>query len=230
MLSCRLLSRPSEGAALYKLIPREETVRIPPDRLGEDLNVVAVELAQRFFEGRLDEEDNLTVLAKDVQIVGPGRIVHGDGAVYQKVTFVALAFKPDLNEIVEGKVVEILRFGAFVRFGPFDGLLHISQVMDDRIDIDEQNQRLVGKDTRRFLRVGDRVRARIVTVSMNELNYRESKIGLTMRQVGLGKIEWLDEDRKLKQEGGADAPRREARRPAPPVGPAKAPAAAPPSE
>ena len=70
-------------------------------------------------------------------------VVHGDGAVYQKVRFNAIAYKPEMNEIVEGKVVEILRFGAFVRFGPFDGLLHISQVMDDRIDIDEQNQRLV---------------------------------------------------------------------------------------
>jgi len=215
---------------MYKLIPREETVRIPPDRLGENLNVVAVELAQRFFEGRLDDEDNLTVLAKDVEIIGPGRIVHGDGAVYQKVKFNSLAFKPELNEIVEGKVVEILRFGAFVRFGPFDGLLHISQVMDDRIDIDEQNQRLVGKDTRRFVRVGDRVRARTVTVSMNELNYRESKIGLTMRQVGLGKVEWLEEDRKLKaqQEVEGGAPRREPKRP--PAAPAKAAAAAPPTE
>lgn len=210
---------------MYKNIPREETVRIPPDRLGENLDVVAVELAQRFFEGRLDDDENLTILAKDVEIIGPGRIVHGDGAVYQKVKFNAIAYKPEMNEIIEGKVVEILRFGAFVRFGPFDGLLHISQVMDDRIDIDEQNQRLVGKDTRRFLRVGDRVRARVVTVSMNELNYRESKIGLTMRQVGLGKVEWLDEDRKLKEqaEGEQQQPsRREPKRP-----PAKAPATAP---
>jgi DNA-directed RNA polymerase subunit E' len=78
------------------------------------------------------------------------------------------------------------------------------------------------------LRVGDRVRARIVTVSMNELNYRESKIGLTMRQVGLGKMEWLEEDRKIKEQAAAEAgaPRREAKRPAPP----KPAAAAPPTE
>ena len=49
--------------------------------------------------------------------------------------------KPRDNEIIIGKVVEILKFGAFVRFGPLDGLLHISQVMDDRVDIDETSSR-----------------------------------------------------------------------------------------
>src|SRR6266566_1428031 len=81
------------------------------------------------------------------------------------------------EEIVEGTVVEILKFGAFVRFGPLDGLLHISQVMDDRVDVDEEGQRLIGKDTKRDLRIGDKVRTRIVAVSLNERAPRESKIG-----------------------------------------------------
>ena len=106
------------------------------------------------------------------------------------------------DEVVQGKVCEVLRFGAFVRFGPLDGLLHISQIMDDRIDIDESNNRLVGKDTKRDLRTGDIERARIVAISINEVNYRESKIGLTMRQPGLGKLEWLEEDRKPDTGGG----------------------------
>jgi DNA-directed RNA polymerase subunit E' len=120
--------------------------------------------------------------------------------------FESLIFRPVLQEIVEGTVVEVLKFGAFVRFGPLDGLLHISQIMDDRIDVDDTNQRLMGKDTKRDLRVGDRVRARIVALSINERNPRESKIGLTMRQSGLGKFEWMEEDRKKKGEkekGGA---------------------------
>ena len=45
------------------------------------------------------------------------------------------------------------------------------------------------------------MRARIVALSLNERNPRESKIGLTMRQPGLGKIEWIAEDRAKK--GGA---------------------------
>src|SRR2546429_5103039 len=37
---------------------------------------------------------------------------------------------------------------------------HISQVMDDRVDVDEEGQRLIGKDTKRDLRIGDKVRTR----------------------------------------------------------------------
>ncbi|MEM4262720.1 MAG: DNA-directed RNA polymerase, partial [Thermoplasmata archaeon] len=85
-----------------------------------------------------------------------------------------------------------------------DGLLHISQIMDDRIDVDLENQRFLGKDTRRDLRLGDPVRARIVSLSINERSPRESKIGLTMRQPGLGKLEWIEEDKKEKKEGAKE--------------------------
>ena len=191
---------------MYMLAQREKTVRIPPDRLAENLDQTVEELAKESFEGKVEGSDSLTVLVRNIKREGPGRIVHGDGAVYQKVDFESLIFKPMLQEVIEGNVVEILKFGAFVRFGPLDGLLHISQIMDDRIDVDDTNQRLFGKDTKRDLKVGDRVRARIVALSINERNPRESKIGLTMRQPGLGKVEWIEEERKKKGEkekGGA---------------------------
>jgi len=192
---------------LYKMVERVDTVRIPPKMLGKPLSEVVMELTHESFEGKVDEDNNLTILAADIEPVGHGRIIHGDGAVYQKVKFKALVFKPELHEVVQGKVCEVLRFGAFVRFGPLDGLLHISQIMDDRIDIDESNNRLVGKDTKRDLRIGDVVRARVVAISINEVNYRESKIGLTMRQPGLGKLEWLAQDR-AGEDGEASKPKR----------------------
>ena len=83
-----------------------------------------------------------------------------------------------------------------------DGLLHVSQVLDDRVDIDAENQRLIGKDTGRTLNIGDIVRARIVSIDLNEKNPQDSKIGLTMRQPGLGRLEWIEED-KRKQEADA---------------------------
>ncbi len=181
---------------MYVKVTREDVVRIPPQRLGEDLDEVAKELTRTTLEGNVSGEDGLTLLASNITRVGDGRIVHGDGAVYQKVRFDALMFQPTMQEVVEGSVVEVLKFGAFVRFGPLDGLLHISQIMDDRVDVDEDNQRLIGKDSKRDLRIGDKTRARIVAVSLNERNPRESKIGLTMRQASLGKLEWLEEDRK----------------------------------
>ena len=185
---------------MYMLTQAERVVRIPPAELKSDIVQVIDALTQDSFEGRLGEDKSLTVLTTKVEPVGPGRIVHGDGAVYQTVRYEQLVFKPKDNELIEGVVVEVLKFGAFVRFGPLDGLLHISQVMDDRVDVDPDNQRLVGKDTGRTLGIGDRVRARIVSVDLNEKNPSDSKIGLTMRQPGLGRIEWLEDDQKKKGE------------------------------
>ncbi len=184
---------------MYMLNRTEKVVRIPPAKLHEDIDKVTGQLTCESFEGYV-EGDELTVLISNVNPVGLGRVVHGDGAVYQEVNYDQLVFRPQMQEVIEGTVCEVLKFGAFVRFGPLDGLLHISQIMDDRIHIDSDNQRLVGKDHSRTLGVGDRVRARIVSLSLNERNPRESKIGLTMRQPGLGKLEWLEEDRKAKGE------------------------------
>jgi DNA-directed RNA polymerase subunit E' len=178
----------------------ERKVRIPPRNLGEDISEAIDNLTWDTFEGRFNEDKSLTVLIKDVEPVGPGRIVHGDGAVYQTVKYNQLVYRLKDNEVVEGIVVEILKFGAFVRFGPLDGLLHISQVMDDRVDIDEVNQRLVGKETGRTLSVGDKVRARVVSIDLNDKNPQDSKIGLTMRQPGLGKFQWIEEDNTKKKE------------------------------
>ena len=151
---------------------------------GPKIETVLTELAQQQFEGKLVDGQNLTVMIQAVTPIGEGHIIHGDGGVYQEVEYQALMFRPEIQEVVEGAVVEIRKFGAFVRFGPLDGLLHVSQIMDDRVNIDEHNQRLVGVETKRDLKVGYKVRARVVSLSLSEISPRDSKIGLTMRQPG----------------------------------------------
>jgi DNA-directed RNA polymerase subunit E' len=184
---------------MYKVIPVTNTVRIPPSELGYDQDEVVRKLVQKSFEGKLTKKHGLTVLATNIQRQGEGRVIHGDGAVYQRVKYDAVTFKPEVGEIVEGQVCEVVEFGAFVRFGPLDGLLHMSQIMNDYLNVDLTNEKLLGKESGRTLGMGDRTRARLVTVSLNELSPRESKIGLTMRQPGLGKPEWLEEDRARKE-------------------------------
>src|SRR5436309_1772284 len=105
---------------MYQRVQREDVVRIPPERLGEDIDAVARELTRTTLEGKIGADKTLTLIASNIERVGEGRIVHGDGAVYQRVRYDALVFAPTLQEIVEGTVVEILKFGAFVRFGPLD--------------------------------------------------------------------------------------------------------------
>jgi DNA-directed RNA polymerase subunit E' len=73
-------------------------------------------------------------------------------------------------------------------------MLHMSQISDEYIDYDEKNSRLVCKDSGRTIGVGDSLRARVVALSLNERDPRESKIGLTMRQPGLGTLTWIEED------------------------------------
>jgi DNA-directed RNA polymerase subunit E' len=176
---------------MYYLETRRDVVRIPPARLGVELTEALTDLAQQQFEGKLVDGQNLTVLIMNVKVLGEGRIIHGDGGVYQDVEYTALLFRPELQEVVEGPVVEVRKFGAFVRFGPLDGLLHVSQIMDDRVNIDEHNQRLVGVESKRDLKVGYKVRARVVSLSLSEISPRDSRIGLTMRQAGLGRLEWV---------------------------------------
>ncbi|MEK6985599.1 MAG: DNA-directed RNA polymerase [Candidatus Thermoplasmatota archaeon] len=188
---------------MYRIIPMSDTVRIPPERMTEDLEGTLSKLVQQSFEGRLNKSAGITVITTNVQPSGEGQVIHGDGAIYQKVSFDALVFKPDNQEIVDGIVAEVVEFGSFIHIGPLDALVHMSQVMNDFMTADVGNERLVGKESGRTLEVGENVRARIVTASLNELSPRESKIGLTMRQPGLGKFEWIDEDRRKTKEGGA---------------------------
>ena len=187
---------------MYMITEVERTVPIPPKKLSSNIEDVIEEITEKMFEGSLGEDKALTVLVRDVQPVGQGRIVHGGECVYQTVRFNQLVFKPKENEIIQGVVVGVHKYGAFVRFGPLDGLLHISQVMDDHVDANVETQSLSGKESKRTLSVGDFVRARIVGLTLNEKTPQDSRIALTMRQPGLGKLSWIEEDRN---KGSAEA-------------------------
>ena len=54
------------------------------------------------------------------------------------------------NKEIEGIVTEITEFGAFVNFGPMDGLVHVSQVTEDFVGYDMKNASLVGKESKKI--------------------------------------------------------------------------------
>ena len=185
---------------MYTSIKITDTIRVPPERFGEDLNEAVCSIVQKTFEGTIRRSHGIIVVVDNIKPLGDGIIIHGDGGMYQKVEFEALTFSPNLQEIVDGIVCEIVEFGAFCHIGPLDALLHMSQIMNDYVDVDTESGRIQGKETKRILKVGDPIRARIVAVSLNELSARESKIGLTMRQPALGVHEWLTEPKDEKRE------------------------------
>ena len=127
--------------------------------------------------------------------VGKGKVVPGDGAAYYETTFKLVAYRPELQEVVLGKITDISDFGAFMEIGPLDGMVHISQAMDDFVSFSKSNV-LTGKQTKRSLKVGDLCRARIIAVSYKDVH--NPKVGLTMRQPQLGKLEWIKEDSNKK--------------------------------
>ena len=176
---------------MYRLVELNDTIRIPPERFGDDLEIVIQSIVQETFEGTLRKDHGLIVVAENIRPIGDGIVIHGDGGMYQKIDFEALVYRPQLQELVNAIICEIVEFGAFCHIGPLDALIHMSQIMNDYVDVDAENERISGKENKRVLKVGDPVRARIVAISLNELSARESKIGLTMRQPALGAYEWL---------------------------------------
>ncbi|MEM3617318.1 MAG: DNA-directed RNA polymerase [Candidatus Bathyarchaeia archaeon] len=184
---------------MFKLITMEDTIRIPPETFGNPLDEVGYQQVKAKYEGVVDEVLGYVIAAINVKVSPIGKIIPGDGATYHKVTFSLLAFYPVLQEVVEGEVVEIADFGAFVRIGPVDALLHVSQLMDDFISYDEKQGVLIGKETNRRLAAGDRVRVRITAVSLGRVG-GSAKIGVTARQPFLGKLEWIEQElQKLKE-------------------------------
>jgi DNA-directed RNA polymerase subunit E' len=176
---------------MYYKVRIEDTIRIPPNRFSDDLDAAVTEIVQKTFEGTMRKQHGLIVVADNIAPQGDGIVIHGDGAMYQKVAFDALTFKPELQEVLDGLVCEIVEFGAFCHIGPLDALIHMSQIMNDYVEVDTDNEIITGKEKKQILKNGDAVRARVVAVSLNELAARESKIGLTMRQPALGSYEWI---------------------------------------
>jgi DNA-directed RNA polymerase subunit E' len=197
----------------------EDLVRVPPDEFGKPLDKVIeniLKIGYEFngrteggYEGKIDRDQGAVLTVTEVKSIEDGAVIPGDGAAFHNVSFEALVYKPELHEIVDGVVVEIVEFGAFIRFGPLDGLIHVSQITDDFIVYDKKRGALVGKESNKTLEVGDRVRARVVAVSLSSDKAKENKINLTMRQPGLGKFEWLKEAKKK----GRDKPEKKTKEP-----------------
>jgi DNA-directed RNA polymerase subunit E' len=168
-------------------------VRIPPRRFDEPREQVAIETLNETYNGRLDKNLGLFICVNEIEELGEGKLIMGDGASYHNVIFNSIFFKPEQQEIIDGEVIEIAEFGAFVRIGPMDGLVHVSQVTDDFITYDAKRGALLAKESNKTLDEGDLVRARTVAISLKDNSVKDTKIGLTMRQNNLGRFEWIEE-------------------------------------
>ena len=175
---------------MFYLTEVEDYVRVEPKLFGLPTMEAVDKQLRESYADYYDKELGKVVVVIDVLTVGDGVIIPGDGAAYYNTKFRLLVWKPEMNEIAYGMISEITNFGAFINLGVMRGMIHISQTMEDYVSFSKTNT-LTGKSTKRILKQNDLCLARIVAISHKG---DDPKIGLTMRQPGLGKIEWIKED------------------------------------
>ncbi|MGC9144666.1 MAG: DNA-directed RNA polymerase [Nitrososphaeria archaeon] len=180
---------------LFQILTLEDVVRIPPPDFDKDINEIAIKQLKEKYESTVTRDYGFLIKILSANTEKIGKVLHGDGGKYHRVQFDVLSFYPVLGELIEGEVVEITDFGAFVKIGPADALLHISQVMDDYVTVDLKGGMIIGQNTKRQLKVGSRVRAKIIAVSIGS-GISMAKIGITCRQPMLGALEWIEEEIK----------------------------------
>jgi DNA-directed RNA polymerase subunit E' len=195
---------------MFYVIDVEDYVRVEPRLFGLDTTTAVEEQLQCLYETYHDEEIGEVIGVISVSKVGEGIIIPGDGAAYYNSEFKLLVWRPEINELVYGIIAEVTNFGAFMSMGAMQGMIHISQTMEDFVSFSTSNV-LTGKSSKRILKKGDSCLARIVAISYKSEN---PKIGLTMRQPGLGKIEWVEEEKKkekaaAKKMGKEDSEKKE---------------------
>lgn len=177
---------------MFYLVEVEDYVRVLPKHFGLATKDAVEQQLNESYVDNVSKDMGFVISVIGVDEVGEGIITPGDGAAFYKSKFRILVWKPELHELVYGTVKEITNFGAFMEIGPAQGLIHISQTMEDYVSLNKTGT-LSGKTTKRSLGTGDKCVARIVAISYKS---GDPKIGLTMRQPGLGKLEWLEEKRK----------------------------------
>jgi DNA-directed RNA polymerase subunit E' len=180
---------------MFYLTEVEDYIRVDPKLFGLPTSDAIEKQLHETYADYYDREIGKVVSVVEVLNIGEGVIIPGDGAAYYKSKFVLLVWRPELQELVYGKILEIANFGAFVDMGVMKGMIHISQTMEDYVSFSDSGS-LSGKSSSRTLKAGDLCLARIVAISHKG---DEPKIGLTMRQPGLGKLDWIKED-KIKKD------------------------------
>jgi small subunit ribosomal protein S1 len=94
-----------------------------------------------------------------------------------------IAARLKIGQMVKGKVTKLASFGAFVEIEEgIDGLVHISQISDDRVE-----------KVKDVLKVGQEVQARIVRIDQ-----MDRKIGLSIKAASVSDEEFVVKDEMLE--------------------------------
>ena len=118
----------TEAAEFSVHAPRIETMTVPTDKIREVIG----------SGGKVIREIVEVSGAKvDINDEGVIKIASPDGESIKKAyeMIYSIVAEPEVGKIYDGKVVKIVDFGAFVNFfGKRDGLVHVSQIKNRRLN------------------------------------------------------------------------------------------------
>lgn len=173
---------------MFYEVKLKDYIEVSPDLFEKDLNESIKEQLNRDYADITTEEFGLVINVVSVDKIGQGFKLPESSSRHFIVEFTIVAYKPELHEVIVGEVSSVTNFGVFVNMGIIDGLVHLSQTMVDQVSFSKVGS-IQGSQTGQTLKTGDVVRASVVAVSFKDI--RNVKIGLTMRQPGLGALEWM---------------------------------------
>ena len=108
--------------------PRVEMIKVKRDNIGEIIGKGGATIKDIIEQSgaSVDISDNGTV-----KIAGTSK-----ESIQKAIDLInSIIEEPEVGQVYEGKVVKIMEFGAFVNFfGKKDGLVHISQLSDERVE------------------------------------------------------------------------------------------------
>lgn len=155
------LEAPRDEVSEYA--PRYVTMKINPDKIREVIGkggeTIRGITAATGASVDINDEGFIKIAAIDAK------------AAYEARTMIeAITAEVELNKVYTGKVVRLMDFGAFVTILPGkDGLLHISQISDERVE------RVTD-----FVNEGDVVKVKVIEID------RQGRMRLSMKAVGEG--------------------------------------------
>src|SRR5260370_26241757 len=152
ILEKMIATLPESRAEMSQYAPRIYTLTIPTDKIRELIGP-----GGKMIRSIVDE----TGVKIDVEDDGTVKIFASDGesakAAIQRVTDIGAVAEPGKTYL--GKVVRIVEFGAFVEIFPgTDGLLHISEISENRI-----------KNVRDELKEGDQIMVKVLALDGNKI-------------------------------------------------------------
>ncbi|WGZ92812.1 MAG: polyribonucleotide nucleotidyltransferase [Candidatus Thiothrix putei] len=155
------LEAPRDEVSEYA--PRYVTMKINPDKIREVIGkggeTIRAITAATGASVDINDEGFIKIAAIDAK------------AAYEARSMIeAITAEVELNKVYTGKVVRLMDFGAFVTILPGkDGLLHISQISDERVE------RVTD-----FVNEGDTVKVKVIEID------RQGRMRLSMKAVGEG--------------------------------------------